>query len=254
MIKDKKEGTGNYSHTVSAWPHGVFFRTTACITAFLTFERCLCVSMPLKVKDIVTAKTTVTVVVLIFAVMFINVIPVYYAMRWGPMLDKVRNKTVVGFSYIKNGESIENISIPLSFGVVFGSFFAVTICTVILIKSLHFNSLWRRSVTRASAPSSDDVMSTRDKKVVRVVTLISLTFIVCTLPGAVNLICQLCFPVDYGLHGAYKNTRGFVWALCMVLEEINCSSTIFIYYKMSSQFRSIMKRLFGTGHSAYKGQ
>ncbi|CAG5119001.1 unnamed protein product, partial [Candidula unifasciata] len=32
----------------AVWPHVVFARISACITAFISTERCLCVAFPLK--------------------------------------------------------------------------------------------------------------------------------------------------------------------------------------------------------------
>lgn len=40
-----------FQYLTGAWPHVAFTRVTSWITAFITLERCLCITMPLKVRD-----------------------------------------------------------------------------------------------------------------------------------------------------------------------------------------------------------
>lgn len=39
-------------YLTSGWPHVAFTRVSSWITAFITFERCICITMPLKVRCI----------------------------------------------------------------------------------------------------------------------------------------------------------------------------------------------------------
>ena len=48
-----------------------FEKTTSCITAYISLERCLCVLFPLHVKRFVTPRITAVVVMMIFGLMFV---------------------------------------------------------------------------------------------------------------------------------------------------------------------------------------
>ncbi|GFN96088.1 chemosensory receptor b [Plakobranchus ocellatus] len=79
-------------YLTAGWPHVCFARITSYITAYVTLERCLCVTVPLKVKTIITpARTTITIC-LIFVVLFASLAPVYFGIQLGPV-----NSTTVTF-------------------------------------------------------------------------------------------------------------------------------------------------------------
>ncbi|XP_059173138.1 uncharacterized protein LOC131953786 [Physella acuta] len=56
-------------------PHAMFVRVSWLITSFITIERCLCVTMPLKIKRYVTASKTVAVIVCIYVCVFVGLSP-----------------------------------------------------------------------------------------------------------------------------------------------------------------------------------
>lgn len=224
-------------------PHSVFTRITCCITAFLAFERCLCVAMPLKVKNFITIKRTVIVVVMIYVVMCLNVIPTCYARRYGLIYYPQKNKTLFGATLVQNGEFIESLAFPISSGITYSSFVVATICTVILIQTLYLKSKWRRRATGSTAQISYEVLSTRDKRIVKIVTLVSVAFLFSTLPSSINFTLMLYYGADYTITGRLSLSYAINWAICMFMEEINSSVSIIIYYKTSSQFRSTLKKL-----------
>ncbi|CAG5131713.1 unnamed protein product, partial [Candidula unifasciata] len=224
------------------WPHGCFARITSCITAFITLERCLCITVPLKVKEIITPKRTIAINIFVFLLMFCILSPAFYADRFGPVSAPKRNKTLIGLVFVEDGQFIESICKTMDVSVQLISFVIVSISTAILIQNLLRNTKWRMSMSKSSTSGSGQDMGSRDKKVVRMVLSISCMFIVCFLPTVINYIVMFIFP-SYSVKGRYSNTFRFVWALLKILEAVHSSATIFIYFKMSTKYRSVLKQI-----------
>ncbi|XP_012942255.1 cysteinyl leukotriene receptor 1-like [Aplysia californica] len=222
------------------WPSVCFARITSWITAFVTFERCMCIAMPLKVKTIITPKRTVFVVVGIFLTMFANVVPVYCSISLGPTFFRELNKTMIGMVFIPNGETIEKVALSISIFSQFASFFVVIVCTVVLILNLIRKSKWRQSTSSSAKQKS---VSNRDKKVVKMILSISIIFIACFLPSGVNFIVIFFLP-EYKVTGKYQNLFISTWCLCKALGTLNSSVNIFVYYNMSSKFKEIVDKMF----------
>ena len=72
-------------YLTGGWPHGCFARISSFITAYVTFERCLCVTLPLKVKTIITPRRTTLTLVAIFLVLFSLTAPVFLGIGLGPV-------------------------------------------------------------------------------------------------------------------------------------------------------------------------
>ncbi|XP_005092081.1 uncharacterized protein LOC101852828 [Aplysia californica] len=82
-------------YLTAGWPHVIFARITSWITAFVTFERCLCIALPLKVKTIITPRRAVIVVVSIYLIMIACIAPVFYSVSLGPKYFPLKNKTLI---------------------------------------------------------------------------------------------------------------------------------------------------------------
>lgn len=199
--------------------------------------------MPLKIKHIITTKRTAIFVFMVYVVVCLNTTPVYYSHQYGPIFFIRKNKTLFGASRIENGDYIESTSMPLSCILRYGSHLVVIVCTVILAGNLYLISKWRISVTRVTTRSLSVAMTTKDKNVVKIVALVSATFVLCTLPSSVNVTLMLISGFDVTGRNSLSNTFLINWGTCMVLEEVNSSISIFIYYNISSQFRSTLRGL-----------
>ncbi|GFS13199.1 chemosensory receptor B [Elysia marginata] len=219
-------------------------RSGSLITAFITFERCMCIAMPLKVKSIITPKRTIIVIASIFGIMVISVIPIYYGMQIGPTFLEDRNKTLLAIVYAKGGHQIESVAFAVGVGAQIGSFILVVIFTVILINSLIRKSKWRKSVTSGEGGAgSGGEKSSRDKRVMVMVVTISCIFIACFMPSAINVILIILW-TDYNIVGRLRNMFQVTGAMCNMCESINCSINIIVYYKMSSKFRAVFREMF----------
>ncbi|XP_005112913.1 lysophosphatidic acid receptor 4-like [Aplysia californica] len=227
------------SYITSGWLGWCFARISSWITAFVTFERCLCIALPLKVKTIITPRNTVIVVLGIYITMLANVVPVYYSISLGPKYFPQLNQTKMGLVYIANGVSIENVSLSINAISQMVSFFATIACTIILVHNLLLKSKWRQSKSSAVQQKS---FSKRDTKVVKMIVFIACVFIACYLPSAANFIASVIFD-EYGLNGRYRNMFVLTWSIFLTLVALNCSVNIFVYYSMSSKFGEILNSM-----------
>ncbi|XP_005100029.1 substance-P receptor-like [Aplysia californica] len=211
-------------YLTGAVPHVLFGKITSFITAFITFERCLCIALPLKVKMIITPLRTKIIIVSIYVLMICFPTPFYAGIRLGWELDAFRNETILQISYVPGRVSMEAVTFFI-YGVVFStaSFVFVIFCTVILVVKLNSKTKWRQT-TAAKGVKAADGAGLKDKKVVKMVTLISTIFIVCFMPPTFFFFAMTLEP-EFRFDGVYKNIYMSVWSFSFVTETINSSIT-----------------------------
>ncbi|XP_005100342.2 allatostatin-A receptor [Aplysia californica] len=228
-------------YLTGGWPHVIFTRVTACITAFITFERCLCIAIPLKVKNIITPKRVVIVIVSIFVILIGSVAPVYYSNRYGMKFFPDRNKTLIGLVFTDDRKEVEGISYVINnIFIPFSAFAVVIVCTVILVVKLQNKTRWRNESTAAG---QSDNFSNRDQKVTKMVTMISTLFIICFTPVSLIFIGKTVV-AGLSIDGRYHNLYFVLFSFAYILESTNSAVNIFIYYEMSSKYRSVFDETF----------
>lgn len=235
---------------IFSWCHILFTRITTWITAYITLERCLCVMVPLKVKNIFTPKRTVLYLLFVCVFMIASVFPSFYTARPAKIFVPSRNKTILGLSFIKNRRQIDNISFIMNNGIPIVAFFFVILCTVILVSGIQKKSKWRR---KAISFADSSAISDRDTKIIKMVMLIAIIFITCYFPGTVIFIWLILDP-EMRFDGKHVNQLLAVFSVLFHLESVNASVNIFIYLKMSSKFRSTALDIFCSSYKWYNVQ
>ncbi|GFO02213.1 chemosensory receptor b [Plakobranchus ocellatus] len=137
----------NVSFLTSSTPYLFVGRTVAWITAFISFERCLCILAPLKVKSLITPKITSVVVLVITTLTFGPVLLTYlrYNFVWLPYM----NATILDVAPNDNAYFIIMEKIVLGGIQPISAFSIVLVCTVFLVVQLRKFSSWRKSVMSA---------------------------------------------------------------------------------------------------------
>ncbi|GFO27100.1 peptide receptor gpcr [Plakobranchus ocellatus] len=232
--------------------------TIAWITAFISFERCLCILLPLKVRRLITPRGTfvamLIIILLTFCPSFFTFIRYKFVWAFNPYL----NRTILNTTPVKSKFAILIEKIFIAFcGVIqpLLAFSIVLICTVLLIVQLRKISSWRMSVTSAksqrvqpeenSAASSSPAeirISQKEKHLVSMVVAIATIFIVSYIPTCIGILCYVVFD-EFNPFGVYKRlflVSGYIISLG---KPISGSVNILIYYKMASKFRSVFCRL-----------
>ncbi|KAH9495712.1 hypothetical protein Btru_016118 [Bulinus truncatus] len=229
-------------YITAAVPHAIFVRVAWWITAFVTFERCLCIAIPLKVKQVITARRTLVINIAIYVVNFLFLCPIFICRSLVPVTTG--NVTKVKSKYCSEKPSeIEKIGFTYNVVSQFSSFIIDFICTVVIIQLLNLKSKWRSETASASAAGSKTGFQSRDKKIIKMIAMISGIFIVCSMPSCVNYAVTVIFE-DYALDKRYVNVNHLMWAFIVALEAVNSSVTILVYYNMSSKYRTEFNRMF----------
>lgn len=222
------------------WAHILFTRVTTGTTAWIAFERCLCIVAPLKIKTIITPRRTVGFIAVLYAIMIASVAPTFYTARFTWVFDQARNKSVLGIVKIADRERIESVAFWINNLLPTLFFILIVICTTILVKALKRNAQWRQ---RTASATKTNQMSNRDAKVVKLVSVISIVFIFCYAPGAVVFVMLLAYP-EMNYAGRQKNVLIISLSFLMHLEGINATANFFIYLKQSSKFKVTFEGLF----------
>lgn len=248
--------TTHIEYLIASWPHIACSRLIAWLTAFISFERCICISMPLKVKSILTPKRTTIIVTLLFFVMATSVTPAYLTTSFGWRFFPNRNKTLIGLVFIS--ENYRNYIEKISFAVS-GTFFSITtflsvgVFSSLLVVNLHQKTKWR-SVASSShllnaklsnnKPHNGHTFQKRDEKIAKMIFLISVIFIICFLPSFIMFAVIIFDPRFIVDTGKYRNITGILFSCSCVTEPLHSNIGSVIYYHMSSKYRNTLKQLF----------
>ncbi|XP_005111766.1 probable G-protein coupled receptor B0563.6 [Aplysia californica] len=228
------------SYLLSGMPRVCFTRIISWCTAFISFERCICVLFPLKVRTLITPTRTKWVLITIYVTMAASLIPVYYTTRMDWKFYPGRNKTLLGLVFIKNREMIDRLTFGLGSFIAVCSFLCVSVCTLVLIVGLKKKSKWRQQSTMAG---KSEGASERDKRIGKMVAIISSIFIITFLP--INAIqIGMSLEPEFGKGKRYTNIFHVSWSFAYIFEAISSTVNIFIYLKMSSKYKETFYQVF----------
>ncbi|CAG5134074.1 unnamed protein product [Candidula unifasciata] len=219
--------------------HTAFSRVTTGLTAWIAFERCLCIVAPLKIKTLITPGKSVMVICVLYVITIASVTPIFYTSKFVWITDPIRNTTVLSYVKIAEGRIIDDIIYIINNVLPLLFFILIVSCTAILVTTLHRNAKWRQQMTA----SKTQVVSKRDTKVTQMVLAISVVFIVCYIPGALFFLLPLTNQ-EMKVAGSERNFVIAIVSIMLLLEGIQESANFFIYIEMSSKFRATFQQLF----------
>uniref|UniRef100_A0A2C9LR86 G-protein coupled receptors family 1 profile domain-containing protein n=1 Tax=Biomphalaria glabrata TaxID=6526 RepID=A0A2C9LR86_BIOGL len=243
-------------HLSGGHPHGCFARITAWVTAYITFERCLCITFPLKVKQILTPRRTLLILVAIYFFVMLPLLPEYATAYIGLKYFPFLNKTLYGLVFTHDRYKVENLSFLLYAILMFVSFVAVVIFTAVLVVNLNKKSQWRQKSTFDSTQS--ETISRRDRATVKTVIVIASVLIINFTPTVAFYTGVFIVP-EFSITGVNRNLFLVSAAFCFIFDTVNSSVTIISYYTMSSKFRQTFHELFSLclrkkGHSVLRAE
>ncbi|GFN74532.1 chemosensory receptor a [Plakobranchus ocellatus] len=250
--------SANVSYLTGGVQWAFLSTTVAWITAFISFERCLCILVPLKVRRFITPKGTFIAMLIIILLTFCPSFLLYIRYKFVWVFNPYMNRTILNTIPVNSEFAIlfDKISFAIC-GVIqpLLAFSIVLICTVLLVVQLRKISFWRTSVTSAksqrvqseenpgaSSSTAEASISQKEERLVRMVVAIATIFIVSYIPTCITLLCYVIFN-EFNMFGVYRRlfiASGYILSLG---QPISGSVNILIYYKMASKFRSVFRRL-----------
>ncbi|CAG5136009.1 unnamed protein product [Candidula unifasciata] len=206
----------------------------------VTSLACLCVCIPFKVKWLLTTKVTLTVCLFISVVIFglFSVMFGIYDIYWTHS-----NRYNTSIALYKHNEFYEANENPLFWyynlsGILWPlvSFTVIVICTTIIVHMLRQSSKFRSGQAEINKESSNQ-LSTRDRQVVKMLVVIISVYVICLSPRIAIYIVK-CFVYEFYFIRRYHNIFMFVCYILWILEMGNGAVNFFIFYAMSSSFRT----------------
>ncbi|KAI8794721.1 adenosine receptor A1-like [Biomphalaria glabrata] len=222
------------------WVKLYLTRVSSCITAFVTMERCLCIVIPLKIKQVMTPKRAVIFIILSFFFMGMTLPPVYYTTRLEWLWYPARNKTLLGLAFTPEREEIYNSVIAINLVLTFIAFAFIIGGTLMLVFNLEKKTEWRRKSVSAQ---KHDTMSMKDKKISKMIISIAVFFVTSFFPGTVLFVVMMIIP-EFNRGKLLNNLFTTTFAFSHILEGANAGVNIFIYFKMSTKFRQVFCQTF----------
>lgn len=168
-----------------------------------------------------------------------SALPVYYVNTIGVKFSVVKNRTVLGLIFKDIRGEVEKISTPINnVFTPLAAFLSVIVCTVTLVVSMNIQSEWRKRSTHSGQAGAT---SSRDQKVTRMIVVVAVVFIASNFPLCVIITALILVP-DLAVDGEYVNTVVVFCGFGFLLDSVSCSMNIFVYYHMSSRYRSIFRQ------------
>ncbi|XP_059173494.1 uncharacterized protein LOC131954029 [Physella acuta] len=99
---------------ILGWPNVLTTKIAGCLTTYLTFERFLCVVLPLRVKTILQKKTALTFIIALCLFSMAYSVPMYLANSIGLRFNPMSNQTSVGLIVAENSDVLEGFELMVS--------------------------------------------------------------------------------------------------------------------------------------------
>jgi hypothetical protein len=140
-----------------------------------------------------------------------------------------------------NTEEVQQISYIINnFIISFTSFVVIVCSTIVLATKLRGQTKWLKQSTNVSQTNR---LSNRNQKVAKMVVMISILFIVCFVPVCVLFLAMSLEPsLSHG--GTNRNLLMLCGGIGLVLETLNSSMNIFVYFHMSTKYREKFSKMF----------
>lgn len=170
----------------------------------------------------------------------VSATPLFVVNKLGMKFSTSRNTTVLGLIFMDGRATIEKICYAVnSLSVPSATFIIIVACTIILSMGLKRATEWRKKSTQ----SQGDRTGNRNQKVGRMVVTISTLFIICFIPINISMLA-MAFDPELSFSGKHFNIVVVLSGLSLLLESINSSMNVFIYYKMSTKYRETLDDIF----------
>lgn len=157
----------------------------------------------------------------------------YVVNELGLKFSTSRNKTVLGLIYHNNRDQVEQVALSINNLIIpVGAFVLIIIFKVILLFQLFKSMAWRKTHI---AQVQGEKVSSRNKRIAKMVLLISVLYIICYAP-LTTVMFVTAFENSLFINGKNVHLTEMLCGLMLLMESLISSLNIFIYHKMSSNY------------------
>ncbi|XP_005100854.1 proto-oncogene Mas-like [Aplysia californica] len=228
---------------LSGWIREMFLDISLLLTAFVSLERCLCVTWPLKFKSVFTVKRSAVICTAIFSLSILSYVRVHvsHGIRW--QFDVTTNRTRLMLWLAKDREEV------LKFTNAFHRIFlynvelaSITLSAIFMAIRIRASARFRQQSTARGSPSKNkNTVSRKDSRVVTMVFLVAVASIVLLMPSVVFVYARRAFP-DFFSYQRYPNMFSTVVNATFAFSSLNACVNIFVYYNFNTRYRQFMQQ------------
>ncbi|XP_005101500.1 uncharacterized protein LOC101845936 [Aplysia californica] len=227
-----------------------FLTISALITTYQAVARCMCVTIPLRFRDVFTMSRTTVILCVFVSVSFLPYIPLVVGLRLVHFRIGEGNSTrltrhLSRLFYISSDvlEMLNDVLVNLiSVGLVI-------ICLFVMLHKLRqaasFRRLSQATGRSVTAIAGSKVLSSRDIQVLKQVALISTAYVISNTPRMCIVFMRMAEPEFY-VNRKYRRVFHVCVCVKIALELICASTNIFIYYSYNSKYRDLLRSLFSS--------
>lgn len=247
------------------YTRGCTYVLSTIVTVYLSIERCICIVVPFKVKEIFTKSRAVYTNIGIVAFGMACFAPAWATQSLQWKKDTSRNITRLVLLVSDNRRQID-IFVDTFNGIVLPTVaqIIITISAFIMISGIKSSAKFRQRAAAAgesqatgAKPTTNNnnrekprqtdgpgkVMTNKDAKVAQVVVLVAVIFFTCNLPVLMVAYTRPFVPeMDVGK--AYYSLYTLVYTIVYAAGLINASVNIFVYYNVSTKFKDVFLSVF----------
>ena len=209
------------------------------VTTIISVERCFCVLLPQRTKDIFSEKTTLSLI----AGMLLVQVSVIIASVVSKRLTITRS-TLNNQSHVRLDHSTIDSSVFVSLNFWAASL-PTFICLLIVVCSTGFLlvALTKRGKWLQSLPSSGNNAIKKNKKLMYVVVAISVIHIICFLPGVITIFVSFAVTDFNPFEPRSKNLYLVLSSFVGEFQALSSVVNMFVYLRMSSNYNQCWRNL-----------
>lgn len=218
---------------------GIAGYESTALAGYVALERCICVSMPLTVRYLLTPKVVIVTNILISIIVFASFVIWFFTFEFFTVFSPIFNETIVAWKFsslwIENPE-IDYYLSSLYIGWMLLSLVVISASTIVMTLRLRSRS---KFINKSTLNSNYEI-SPRNRQVMKMLLLIISIYIINNTPRALFFMARLA--VDgFDPMEKYRNLLWVSLNIINIFDFINAGCNPIIIYFMSSQFKQAFK-------------
>lgn len=239
----------------------MFYSISTLITAFISLERCFCVSMPFQFRSFMTMKRAILVVVILHVYSACIYMPFFFSVNIKPINSQDTNETSPESTWITPERTQVALFVitAIQFTVEPFCLLVITISTYFMIAHLRRSSQLRSRHARYStkqvpggrtrgSTTGDSTMAvdrhcSNHRTVSKTVVTLAIVSLTCNSVRYVIVVMILTFP-EVDSSSEFKSLFFLLLDSIFLLQTTNVSAHVFVFNAFNIQFRRTFQRMF----------